>query len=371
MTLGRDMRVRALTVIPLQAGSAAVTEMPDPEPGPGELLVDGIALGVCGTDREIADGEYGWAPPGSERLCSATSRSAACCEAPAGSGFAPRRPRGRRRPPPRPGAVPGVRARRVRLLPQRPLHRARDQGAARLRLRALDGRGRLRGQARSGARAVGMLMEPTTILAKAWDQIEKIGSRAYFEPQRVLVTGAGPIGLLAALLGAQRGLEVHVLDRITDGPKPELVARPRRHLPHTATSATVARRRRRTSSSRPPGPSRSSLDAMTPQRRVRHRLPHRRVAARRPLTIDLGGLNRDIVLENDVVFGTVNANRRHYQLAAEALAARRPLVAGAPDHPPACRSRRFERGVRAAARRRQGRPRPLTGSPPWRRGRLR
>ena len=60
--------MRALTVVPLQAGSAAVTEMPDPEPGPGELLVQGLALGVCGTDREIMDGEYGWAPPGEERL---------------------------------------------------------------------------------------------------------------------------------------------------------------------------------------------------------------------------------------------------------------------------------------------------------------
>ena len=60
--------MRALTVIPLQAGSAAVTDMPEPEPGPGELLVDGIALGVCGTDREIIGGDYGWAPPGSERL---------------------------------------------------------------------------------------------------------------------------------------------------------------------------------------------------------------------------------------------------------------------------------------------------------------
>ena len=39
-------------------------------------------------------------------------------------------------------------------------------------------------------------------------------------------------------------------------------------------------------------------------------------AARR---IDLGALNRDIVLENDVVFGTVNANLHHYALAAEAL----------------------------------------------------
>ena len=60
--------MRALTVIPLQAGSAAVVDMPEPERGPGDLLVDGIALGVCGTDREIMDGDYGWAPPGAERL---------------------------------------------------------------------------------------------------------------------------------------------------------------------------------------------------------------------------------------------------------------------------------------------------------------
>ena len=39
----------------------------------------------------------------------------------------------------------------------------------------------------------------------------------------MLVTGAGPIGLLAALLGTQRGLDVHVLDRSTKGPKPRLV----------------------------------------------------------------------------------------------------------------------------------------------------
>ena len=88
---------------------------------------------------------------------------------------------------------------------------------------------------------VGMLMEPTSIVAKAWDQIERIGRRAYFAPERVLVTGAGPIGLLAALLGAQRGLEVHVLDRNTDGP--EARAGRARSAPTTTrpTSATVAR----------------------------------------------------------------------------------------------------------------------------------
>src|SRR3954447_2079801 len=59
--------MRALTVIPLKQGSAEVTEMPEPEARDGELLVDGVALGVCGTDIEIVSGEYGWAPPGEER----------------------------------------------------------------------------------------------------------------------------------------------------------------------------------------------------------------------------------------------------------------------------------------------------------------
>lgn len=70
---------------------------------------------------------------------------------------------------------------------------------------------------------VGVLMEPTTVVAKAWEQVERVGARSWFEPRRALVTGAGPIGLLAALLGTQRGLEVHVLDRVTEGPKPALV----------------------------------------------------------------------------------------------------------------------------------------------------
>jgi hypothetical protein len=39
----------------------------------------------------------------------------------------------------------------------------------------------------------------------------------------VLVTGAEPIGLLAALLGSQRGLDVHVLDQVEEGAKPRLL----------------------------------------------------------------------------------------------------------------------------------------------------
>jgi glucose 1-dehydrogenase len=62
------------------------------------------------------------------------------------------------------------------------------------------------------------------VVAKAWDHLEHIGRRAVWAPRRVLVTGAGPIGLLAAMLGVQRGLDVQVLDRVDSGPKPRLVA---------------------------------------------------------------------------------------------------------------------------------------------------
>jgi threonine dehydrogenase-like Zn-dependent dehydrogenase len=35
--------------------------------------------------------------------------------------------------------------------------------------------------------------------------------------------------------------------------------------------------------------------------------------------VQAGAINRELVLENGVVFGSVNANRRHYEAAAEAL----------------------------------------------------
>ena len=43
-------------------------------------------------------------------------------------------------------------------------------------------------------------------------------------------------------------------------------------------------------------------------------------AAGAEAAIDPGLLNRNMVLQNSVLFGSVNANRHHYELAAEALA---------------------------------------------------
>jgi len=58
----------AITVEPGRAGSARLEEIPEPDPREGSVLVEAVAVGVCGTDVEIAEGKYGWAPEGATRL---------------------------------------------------------------------------------------------------------------------------------------------------------------------------------------------------------------------------------------------------------------------------------------------------------------
>ena len=60
--------MQAVTVVPGTAGSAKLDEVPEPAADRGSVIVEALAVGVCGTDAEIAGGSYGWAPPGEEQL---------------------------------------------------------------------------------------------------------------------------------------------------------------------------------------------------------------------------------------------------------------------------------------------------------------
>lgn len=311
--------MHALTVVPGHAGSLSVEQVDDPVPGSGELLVDGLAVGVCGTDKEIANGEYGWAPPGEQRLVIGHESLGRVREAPSGSDFAA----GDlvvgvvRRPDPVPcgacahGQFDMCRNGQYTERGIKEIHGYASQSwcvetdyVVKLDPRLAD---------------VGMLMEPTTVVAKAWDQIEKVGARAWFEPRTVLVTGAGPIGLLAAMLGVQRGLDVHVLDIVTDGPKPGLVA----DLGATYHSDGIDRMVQQAEPD-------VIIEATGVGRLVFGAIANTAAygivcltgvsSGGRNLPVDAGLLNREIVLENDVVIGSVNANLDHYAAAADALA---------------------------------------------------
>ncbi len=61
------MTVRALVVRPPSPG-IALEEVPVPALTPGSVRVDVIECGVCGTDHDIVDGKYGRAPDGADFL---------------------------------------------------------------------------------------------------------------------------------------------------------------------------------------------------------------------------------------------------------------------------------------------------------------
>jgi glucose 1-dehydrogenase len=204
-------------------------------------------------------------------------------------------------------------------VPQRPLHRTRHQerhgyGAEFFRV---EPDFLVKVDAALGIAAV--LLEPTSIVAKAWDHTERIGQRARsWRPRTLLVTGAGPIGLIAAMIGVQRGLDVHVVDHEDHQQKHDLV----RSLGAAYHAGGLAKFNGRfkpdilMECSGAPSVVRDVLGRTAPGGIV---CLVGVTAPGHDFDIDVGEFNRTMVLDNDTVFGTVNANRRHYELAGEAL----------------------------------------------------
>jgi glucose 1-dehydrogenase len=309
--------MRAITVEPGKPSSGLLEDVAEPPVEHGPVLVRTLAIGVCGTDIEILKGDYGWAPPGRTRLVIGHESLGEVIEAPPGGAIG----KGDR--------VVGI-VRRPDPVPCESCAKGewdmcRNGRYTERGIKSIDGYASERYRIEPGYAVVvdrklgerGVLLEPASVVAKAWDQIERIGARASWEPRRVLVTGAGPIGLLAALLGVERGLEVRVLDRVTEGPKPGLVR---------ALGATY-----HTSSVREAGAGVDVVIECTGVGQLVYEAmqvvsPAGLVclagvsSGGRKIPVDVQKLNREMVLENTVVFGTVNANRRHYQAAAEALA---------------------------------------------------
>jgi threonine dehydrogenase-like Zn-dependent dehydrogenase len=314
--------MRAVSVIPGQQGSVELTDVPEPPAGDGPVLVQTRAIGICGTDLEIINGEYGWAPPGQERLIIGHESLGQVAEAAPGTGFAAG------------DLVVGI-VRRPDPLPC-PACAAGDWDMC------TNGRYTERGiKARHGYASeryrihpeylvtvdpalgtLGVLLEPATVVAKAWDHVEKIGGRSTWAPEKVLITGAGPIGLLAALLSVQRGYDTYVVDLVAEGRKPDMVRRLGASyfqvgdLGEAAAEADII--------IECTGFVQALLEVGPQHVRQRIMCLTGVSSAGETHAVDPGLLNRNMVLQNSVLFGSVNANRHHYELGAKALAGADP-----------------------------------------------
>src|SRR5437588_1410843 len=184
--------MRAITVQPGRANSAQLEEIAEPPPSEGSLRVRARALGVCGTDREIVSGEYGWAPPGERRLVLGHESLGVVEEAPNGSGFV----RGDlvvgivRRPDPVPCPACAVgewdMCRNGRYT-ERGIKERHGYGPERYRVEPefvvkIDPiLGRL-----------GVWLEPASTVATAWGHTSHVGQRSrWWHPPTLLATGAG------------------------------------------------------------------------------------------------------------------------------------------------------------------------------------
>lgn len=308
--------MKALTIVPGKANSASVEDVPEPPASDGDLLVRALDLGICGTDFELISAEYGWPPPGSDHLILGHESLGRVEEAPAGSGFK----KGDlvagivRRPDPVPCPACAVGQWDMCLNGKYTERGIKERNGFASELWRIESHFAIRLD--PDLRDIGVLMEPSSIVAKAWDHIARIGKRAEWNPKNVLVTGAGPIGLLAAMMGKQRELDVHVLDRVAEGPKPQLV----HDLGATYHTGPVNKIGFR------PDIVVECTGAPTLIVQTINHLGNNGIlclagvsSKHQAETIDIGTMNRCMVLQNSVIFGSVNANRNHFEMAREAL----------------------------------------------------
>jgi len=300
--------------MPGTADSARLDDVPEPGAHLGSVVVEALAVGVCGTHAEIAGGLYGWAPPGEERLILGhESLGRVIDPGPTGLEVGEHVVGIVRRPDPVP--CPSCAVGEWDMCSngrytERGIKEAHGFMSERWRIEP-----EFVVRVDKGLGVLGVLLEPTTVVAKAWDHILAIGQRTFWDPHTVLVVGAGPIGLLAALIGVQRGGDVHVLDQVTGGPKPALVEDLGATY-HTGSVADLG----------------FSPDIVVECTGVATLIHHAAETVAPGGIVCLTGvgppstighastLATDAVLNNLVLFGSVNANRRHYYRAAKALA---------------------------------------------------
>lgn len=310
--------MKAIAITPRQPNSAHLLEVPEPTMTNDQVMVRMVRAGLCGTDAEVNAGAFGDAPPGYdylilghenfgqiERVGSRTSRlrrgdyvvatvrrPCGCLNCAAGESdmcltenFTER----------------GIR---------------REHGfLAEYYADAEDFLVQIPAQLRE----VAVLLEPYSIVAKGMWQAWKIQERMVWKPQTALVTGAGTIGLLAALALRARGLQVVICARSKRGTLNSMLAEEAgatyvslQDTPLEQIPALMGNRVDMIFEATGHGPTAlKTLDLITTNGIV---LLNSVTSAAHSATIVADRLNMRMVLGNLLAVGIVNANRKYFEM---------------------------------------------------------
>jgi threonine dehydrogenase-like Zn-dependent dehydrogenase len=328
--------VKAIVTTPGVKGSVHLGEIENPSgwqnvqaadgrPAEG-ALVQVVEVGVCGTDQEIANEGYGAAPEGRDQLVMGHENLGRVVSAPQGSAL-------------KEGELVVATVRRP--CPERCLPCASGQSD-----NCLTGHYTERGiKGRDGYMAaqyvehpdylvplpatlsrIGVLMEPSSIVEKGLIQAFSIQrTRMPWEPRQALVCGAGAIGLLAAVFLRLRDLEVAIVAKADAQSTSARVAgaigaklldadqHPVAGIASELGNLDLVFEATGVSAVAMAAISATGHDGVCCLSSV--------TAGSRTVSVDTDALNLDMVLGNKLVFGTVNANRRHFEAAARMLGA--------------------------------------------------
>ncbi|MGH9771052.1 MAG: glucose 1-dehydrogenase [Candidatus Acidiferrales bacterium] len=325
--------MKAIAIVPGTSGSRIV-ERPEPSiTGPNEIKLRVIRVGICGTDREEVSGGRAQAPDGRkelvighEMLGQVASVGSSVTRVRAGdfAVFTVRR-----------GCDECVSC-RIGRSDMCQTGKYRERG-----IRGLDGyqteyavdKEEYVVRVAPEMEAIGVLLEPLSIVEKAIDEALRLqivrSPEAATTPdwlfgRKCLVAGLGPVGLLAAMALSLRGGEVYGLDVVDSAS-----ARPKwlngigghyvdgREISADKVESKIGSMDLILDASGVAKLEFSLLDALSLNGvYVLTGIP----GGDRPLQIEGAELVRHLVLGNQIMLGSVNAARGHFQMAADDLA---------------------------------------------------
>lgn len=317
--------MKAAVITPRVKNSLRVIDVPDPRPGEGEVLVDMVRAGICGTDEELFAGIIGEAPEESDYLIighenlgrvAATGKDVKCN---------------------RGGDLVVATVRRPcpqRCFECRNYHQDMCLTGDYFE-RGIKGKhGYMAGQYVERTEnlitippwleKVAVLLEPLSIVEKGIADAFIIQERLPWKPDRALVAGAGPIGLLATFVLMDMGVETWAFaTREKTSPKAQVTEACGAHYVN-------AREKPMEQIVEDHGPfdiiieatgsSEIAFKAMGLVNRngivcLTGLSPHKETHS-----VCTDCVNMDLVMKNKAVFGTVSANRMHYELALDRMA---------------------------------------------------